>query len=159
MIDDIVKGNIEIKNLIFEKNIEKIKTNNYNKSKNIKQFKHNDDFEYYINIVISNDERFDINDKCEICNRKINTFDYMNEYDIVIKLECNHYYHLDCFYDYILCYNNQCFKCKKELKFELCKLIKEKELICETNNKIELNKIENKIGLNNFYKYLESLFC
>lgn len=112
---------------------EEYNSNNYND---------NDNYEEVINDFTDNlSSKDDIN--CNIC------FDTAINSDIIIKLTCNHFFHINCIKQNLLNNEDVCPMCRKELSYS-------DKLIIESNNKWTINPLtKRKIKINGkTYKYL-----
>jgi ubiquitin-protein ligase len=109
----------------------------------------NEDFsnkfgEYEESISVSESEKSEENIKCNIC------FDTKQSIkDIIVKLSCNHLFHINCIKQNLLNNEDVCPMCRKELS--MCD-----RLIIETDNKLTINPLtKRKIKVNGkTYKYL-----
>jgi hypothetical protein len=97
------------------------------------------------NTIVENEsEKLEENINCNICFDTKQTLT-----DIIIKLSCNHLFHINCIKQNLLNNEDVCPMCRKELT--MCD-----KLIIETDNKLTINPLtKRKIKINGkTYKYL-----
>lgn len=119
-----------------------------------------DDLEYYYNYYLERnnyreidipflDDKNNENDNKNILNCNICFDTDENNLDIVIKLSCNHSFHINCIKENLLNNEDVCPMCRQEISFG-------DKLIIDSNNKWTINPVtKRKIKINGkTYKYL-----